>query len=376
MAYTFPGDWHMLMNYQHAIMKPYFDAGLKDLAKVAGYPVAAIKSCGQFKRTHHFLMEAWEAVYRSILRAFFNQSDSDLLQQSIVDNLLQLQGESQTDFQHGYNKYLEEQTRSFPTDKFKAFIQTMASLDDTWKFWIEFVFQDAMAYIMLYLAMRSGNWQLRMASIKLMAPLFTAFDHNTYQKVISQHIADVLSMPPNILAMFNQGAFVVTICGREWHSVGIDEAHEMLINKQCKTSIVKPTPDYINRLAKYLPYRSKALETFRHQLHLKDKNSYEAITSPFSCAPQDRKFEENVREEVKCITAHSVFALQANNRGLINPFNGKKATPDQSHDLLNKRGIGQREYLGRVGAFILRQPSFKAPNRQRRLQTFSETKVN
>ena len=38
----FPGDWHMLMNYQPAIMKAYFDAGLKELAKVAGYPVAAI----------------------------------------------------------------------------------------------------------------------------------------------------------------------------------------------------------------------------------------------------------------------------------------------------------------------------------------------
>ena len=67
----FPGDWHMLMNYQHALMKPYFDARLKELAKVAGYPIAAIKSCGQFKRTHHFIMERWEAVYRSILSTYF-----------------------------------------------------------------------------------------------------------------------------------------------------------------------------------------------------------------------------------------------------------------------------------------------------------------
>ena len=92
--------------------------------------------------------------------------------------------------------------------------------------------------------------------------------------------------------------------------------------------------------------------------------------------PQDQKFEENIREQVKCITAHSVFTIQVHNRGLINPFSGKKATPEQSHDLLNKRHIGQREYLGRVGAIILRQPSFQAPNRQRRLQTFSEPKVN
>ena len=83
-------------------------------------------------------------------------------------------------------------------------------------------------------------------------------------------------------------------------------------------------------------------ETFRQQLGLEEKHNSEAITSPLSCAPQDKKFEENVREEVKCISAHSVFAIQENNRGLINPFSGKKATPAQSHDLLNKRGTGQR----------------------------------
>ena len=38
------GDWHMLMNYQSAIMKPYFNAGLKDLAKAVGYPVVSIQT--------------------------------------------------------------------------------------------------------------------------------------------------------------------------------------------------------------------------------------------------------------------------------------------------------------------------------------------
>ena len=83
-------------------------------------------------------------------------------------------------------------------EDFKQFIEMMANSDDTWKFWIEFVFQDAMAYIILFLAMRSGNWQLRMVSIKLTVPLFSAFDNNTYQKVIAQHLADVLTMPPNM----------------------------------------------------------------------------------------------------------------------------------------------------------------------------------
>ena len=52
--------------------------------------------------------------------------------------------------------------------------------------------------------------------------------------------------------MLSQGAFVVNICGREWHSVAIDEAHEMLINKQVKMSVVKPSEDFISRIATYI----------------------------------------------------------------------------------------------------------------------------
>ena len=47
----YPGDWHMLMNYQSALMKAYYDAGLKALARAAGYPLAAIQNSSQFKRT-------------------------------------------------------------------------------------------------------------------------------------------------------------------------------------------------------------------------------------------------------------------------------------------------------------------------------------
>ena len=58
------------MNYQKALMKPYFDAGLKSLAQAAGYPVNTIQNCSQFKKTHNFLLEAWESLYRVMLLKF------------------------------------------------------------------------------------------------------------------------------------------------------------------------------------------------------------------------------------------------------------------------------------------------------------------
>ena len=64
-------------------------------------------------------------------------------------------------------------------------------------------------------SIRSGDWHLRMASMKLMAPIFTAFNHPTYQHLIS-HLTDVLYMPPSFLDMFVHGGFVVGISGTQW----------------------------------------------------------------------------------------------------------------------------------------------------------------
>lgn len=60
-----PGDWHFLKNYQEVLLKVYFDAGLSDLAKASGYQTNSIGS--NFKRTHHFLLETWESIYRHFL---------------------------------------------------------------------------------------------------------------------------------------------------------------------------------------------------------------------------------------------------------------------------------------------------------------------
>ena len=60
-----PGDWHILKNYQEVIMKVYFDGGLREAAKWAGYTngvLNSIGSCSKFKRTHKFILKVWESV--------------------------------------------------------------------------------------------------------------------------------------------------------------------------------------------------------------------------------------------------------------------------------------------------------------------------
>ena len=233
----YPGDWHTLMNFQHALMKPYFDTGLKNLAQAAGYPPQQIKACSQFKHTHHFILEVWESMYRCMISVYKEQTHSQ--QHKAVDlqnKLVKMLSENK------HQRLTHEVYSSSRTQQkaFTAFVQRMARTDETWKFWIGFVFNDAMAYVTFFLPMKSGDWDLRLYSLKQMAPIFTAYDHHTYQKVISNHLADVQNMPLSILAMFRQGAFVVSLSCRPWHSIGIDEAHKMKINKDLKTAIYMP----------------------------------------------------------------------------------------------------------------------------------------
>ncbi len=96
----------------------------------------------------------------------------------------------------------------------------MATQDDTYMAALEAVCLGRRNGIFrLFLALRSGDWDLRMVCLKMMAPVFTAFDHPNYQKLISQHLADVLCMPSVLITAFHQGAFVVSISGKSWHSV-------------------------------------------------------------------------------------------------------------------------------------------------------------
>ena len=71
-------DWHTLKNYQPILMKVYYQAGLRELAKSCGFWSATLKSlesCSNFKRTHCFLLQVWEEVYREIIHTYISQAN-------------------------------------------------------------------------------------------------------------------------------------------------------------------------------------------------------------------------------------------------------------------------------------------------------------
>ena len=199
----------MLANYQKALMKPYFNAGLKDLAKSAGYPTTAIQACSQFKRTHWFIMEAWEALFQVMLQLYLEGANHDPIAETLKQHLLldhpphsletmitTLQMSQTGEYQH-----------------FHEFLQKKSKDSENWEFWTQFVLRDGLAYVGMYLALRSGNWNLRVACMKMMAPNFCAYDHMTYKRLICGHIADLLTLPQPVQKCFSEGGFVVSCKG-------------------------------------------------------------------------------------------------------------------------------------------------------------------
>ena len=84
-------------------------------------------------------------------------------------------------------------------------------------------------------------WKLRLCRVKQIAPLFAAFDRPHHQKLLPCHLYEVLTMPEEVIDNFEKGAFVCSVYRNSMHSVALDEAHEMLVNKDLKTTIVRPT---------------------------------------------------------------------------------------------------------------------------------------
>ena len=77
-----------------------------------------------------------------------------------------------------------------------------------------------------------------MSSLKCMPPLFSAYDHPCYQKLIPNHIGNIASFPNEIINCFEAGGFTVKIKDGLGHAVALDEAHEMCVNCDMKMAVV------------------------------------------------------------------------------------------------------------------------------------------
>ena len=363
----FPGDLHILMNFQPILQKIYFDAGLKQIALACGYraeTLTSLQNSSHFKRSHYFLLQAWEATYCLMVDTFLASNQHMLRTVRELQQLRKTSGWQQA-FKEGKDRVdkIEEE--------FMTFVQSKGKTDPNWEFWADFVTTNCFSYIALYCAIRSGNWSLRLGSIKLMAPLFCAFDRTTYRCLIPQHLADCLLHPQSIEENLVAGGFSVSITCKPWKSVALDEAHEMMINKDCKMAVIHPNKEFVRRMARYFPFRSKVMHNFNTQTLSK-----KAFLDDLHSSSKDHKMKANIETMKKAI--HESKTLSSNTTGellkLRNAFTSTLTTTQQQ-DLLTFRDVGKKHFNAYVQKVYLKKNS-KEKLKFHKLKTFStQTKV-
>ena len=379
-----PGDWHILLNHQKAIMKAYVDAGLTKLGEVTQHrseTLTSLVQCSNFRRTHNFLVQAMEAFYRFFLSLYITNkyaspSDQQIHMEdgihcvitALVSEFASLRCDSELDSFRG-----KVQNAISPTGvcfhDFHTFMEGLSQQQDTIGFWYQFLTVDIMAYFGLFIAIPYRNWDLRNGSMKLLAPVFSAFDRPIYQALIPHHILDVLSLPDCLLQHLRQGCFSVRLTASEWHGVALDECHEMKINKDAKMAVVRPSLHKMEHLSNHLSFRAACVNNLSQQL-FPERNE---CIAKFSHSPtsKDNKSSLNVEQMLKVISSHGPFHDREENNGLWNFLKSQKASSEQAHDLLQFRTIGQSGYEDYIQSKLISSPSTAAHVRRKRLTTFS-----
>ena len=87
-----------------------------------------------------------------------------------------------------------------------------------------------------------------------------------------------------------------------------------------------------------------------------------------------KKLQANIDVQVEKLSSSLVLCANKKDDSLFHLFNNKKATPEQKHDLINFRKIGQMEFERRAEYYTLRHPSVRPPKWQKRLATYIHRK--
>ena len=383
----FPGDWHILKNFQPVLFKPYYDAGLKEIAGQCGFnssTLTALSQCSNWRITHNFIMQVGESIYRSMLVCFLNHRHefhlrsrstftSTRIEAAVYDLFDDVTNEP--DLQSALSRYPKLLASNFSTleSEFMEFLSVM-SLDDNWKFWTSFIMKDLVSYMAVFIGIRTRNWDLRVAGIKEMAPLFLVFDRPTYRQLIPDHLTQVLTLPTEISEQFKAGAFSGSITTQKVHCEALDELHEMKINKEAKSMVVRPTEDNMSRVSSSLPFRAKMMEKFISQVFPERSKLTSKHGISIKVSLTLSKVEENILAMQQAIDTRGAFQVIKENRGLKNIISLQAATSEQSHDLLTYHKVAQEHFLSYIKTCVTHKTSVTAYQKQHRLNTFSTTR--
>jgi hypothetical protein len=248
-------------------------------------------------------------------------------------------------------------------DEFRTWGEAQQDGNKTWAFWWRFVMVDMKGYMSVSLAIRTGDWNLRVAAYKLLGPIFCAYDRTHYQQLIPLHLAHLHQLPQDILDALKQGLWTVSLRGRPYENLALDEAHETLINRDLKMSLNRPPGSAsLSLRTNYLNFKSTAFKNFKEQVNCGRRNKPKTEARISLGAHQNS--ETNIQAAVELLESSTISLAPSPRSGtqLWHLFSGEAARQQSESDLLSFREVGARLLSIFVQHSILRHlPTTRLP---------------
>ena len=105
-------------------------------------------------------------------------------------------------------------------------INVQAEEHQTFKLWAQFLLEDYPAYLALSIGLSTGDFKLRLAALRRIAPVCCGYGKDWYQWLVSVHLADMTKMTDDDFKAL-PSLFSTSLGGDAFARFGLDEKQKV-----------------------------------------------------------------------------------------------------------------------------------------------------
>ena len=376
------GTWHTIKDYLRIFFQKYRYAFLETVLKesFSRNTLENILKVSSWSRSHFYGGLVMEALMRLFIETIMQSGD---FEESTILELKDaakaccacLVSEEDLDDEHIQN-FIQSHTNCTQLmaailPQIEIISQEAGSSDKMFKLFANAV-NDWLVYCLMYIAIRSGNWQMRKTGLKMIASRFVVSGATWYQTLVLRHLADLASIYPDEILEFldKKKGWVSILRDGKMVCLARDEYHERTASLHIQLVMPRnPTPTNMLVVTQYLTYGAKLRKQFLEEVLA--KMPYKPRFSK-GCGKNFLQYQESkIQQYKKKLLECSPFDNA--NRELVQPFTNIPAKENVCSELLNGEDLGRqtvRAYIPRFCATRHTIPSENRPMRMKRLATF------
>ena len=235
-----------------------------------------------------------------------------------------------------------------------VWIKAQAEEHKTFNLWAQYLLNDYPAYLALRTALRTGDFKLRLAAIRHLAPVFCGYGKDRYQWLVSVHLADMARMTDDDFKALSY-LFSTSLGGDAFARIGLDE-RQKVVNRLYKGAVMKITRAYVRKMAAIVEARELAVSAVQEEY--------------FATGKSQDPIADLVLKRRKAVLAarpalRGGIAFQAIGKSTLMALGGREATIAEAAEILRVPELCKDKFVDVVKSCVLRDKSANGPTKKR-----------